>query len=78
MPTLDVREIPPVDRHPRIHETFESMDPGETLTIINDHEPKPLYYEMAAEIPSFDEAAYAVEQEAPTKFVAKFPKKEEP
>lgn len=51
------------------------MAPGETLIIINDHEPKPLYYEMAAEMPTFDEANYTVEQEAPTKFVAKFPKK---
>lgn len=74
MPTLDVREIPPVDRHPTIHETFAAMDPGETLTIVNDHEPKPLYYEMAAEVPEFDADAYQVEQAGPAKFVAAFPK----
>jgi len=55
MPRLDVREISPVNRHEKIHEEFEGMDPGETLTIVNDHEPKPLYYEMAAEVPTFDE-----------------------
>ncbi|MGQ3328091.1 MULTISPECIES: DUF2249 domain-containing protein [Halorubrum] len=77
MPTLDVREIPPVNRHDTIHEEFDGMDPGETLTIVNDHEPKPLYYEMAAEVPAFDEEAYEVRQKAPDEFVAEFPKTEE-
>jgi uncharacterized protein (DUF2249 family) len=76
MPQLDVREVPPVDRHDKIHATFESMDPGETLTIVNDHEPKPLYYEMAAEVPDFDEDGYAVQQEEPDKYVAEFPKRD--
>ena len=74
MPTLDVREIPPVNRHTKIHETFDGLDPGETLTIVNDHEPKSLYYEMAAEVPEFDEEGYEVEQKAPQRFVARFPK----
>ena len=74
MPKLDVREIPPVDRHTRIHDEFDGMDAGDTLTIINDHEPKPLYYEMAAEVASFDEDGYEVSQDAPDKFVAEFPK----
>ncbi|GAB3693519.1 DUF2249 domain-containing protein [Halorubrum pallidum] len=77
MPRLDVREIPPVNRHDKIHEAFDGMDPGETLTIVNDHEPKPLYYEMAAEIPEFDEEAYEVRQNAPDEFVAEFPKSED-
>ncbi len=77
MPRLDVREIPPVNRHSKIHETFDAMEPGETLTIVNDHEPKPLYYEMVAEISSFDADGYAVQQEKPNKFVAEFPKRDE-
>jgi uncharacterized protein (DUF2249 family) len=76
MPELDVREIPPVNRHDRIHEAFEGMEPGETLTIVNDHEPKPLYYGMAAEVPAFDAAGYEVRQDAPDEFVAKFPEVE--
>ena len=76
MPTLDVRDIPPVNRHERIHKTFEEMAPGETLTIVNDHEPKPLFYEMQAEIPEFDAEGYSVEQPEPQKFVASFPKTE--
>jgi len=76
MLTLDVRDIPPVNRHDRIHDEFASLDPGESLVIVNDHEPKPLFYEMAAEVPEFDEEAYSVEQEAPDRFVAEFPKTE--
>ncbi|WP_058365191.1 DUF2249 domain-containing protein [Haloparvum sedimenti] len=74
MTTLDVREIPPVNRHDRIHEAFHALDPGESLTIVNDHDPQPLYYEMAAEIPEFDEDGYEVEQEGPERFVANLPK----
>lgn len=46
---VDVREVPPFQRHPLIFETFFSLAPGETMTLINDHDPKPLYYQFAAE-----------------------------
>lgn len=74
MTELDVREIPPNERHEQIHDTFAELAAGETLTIINDHEPKPLYYEMAAEVEAFDEDGYTVERENPSKYVAEFPK----
>ncbi|MFB6137756.1 MAG: DUF2249 domain-containing protein [Halobacteriaceae archaeon] len=73
--TLDVREIPPSERHPKIHEAFADLDSGEALTIVNDHEPKPLFYEMAAEVDAFDEEAYSVERRDVDDFVATFPKK---
>ena len=73
---LDVREIPPADRHRKIHAAFEALPPGETLTIVNDHEPKPLYYELAAERPAFDEEGYSVREEGPETFVAEFPKRD--
>lgn len=38
------------------------------------HEPKPLYYEMAAEVPSFDADGYEVERVTPDEFRATFPK----
>ncbi|MFP8954070.1 DUF2249 domain-containing protein [Natrialbaceae archaeon A-arb3/5] len=76
MTRLDVREIPPVNRHPTIHEQFEKLEPGETLTIVNDHEPKPLYYEFEAEVDSFDADGYEVERVAAEEFVAQFPKRE--
>jgi uncharacterized protein (DUF2249 family) len=74
MPTLDDREIPPPERHPKIYDAFAEMDSGEVLEIVNDHDPKPLFYEMQAEVESFDADKYEVEREEAEKFVAKFPK----
>lgn len=43
MPTktteLDVRVIPPRDKHPTIFRTFENLASGESMVIINDHDP---------------------------------------
>ncbi|WP_263019219.1 DUF2249 domain-containing protein [Natronobiforma cellulositropha] len=75
MTTLDVRSIPPVERHPTIHAAFDELAPGETLTIVNDHEPKPLFYEFQAEVDAFDADGYTVEQADTQKFVAEFPKR---
>ncbi len=47
--TLDVRPIIPREKHPSIFSTFDSLTKGETLQLINDHDPKPLFYEMSAE-----------------------------
>lgn len=65
---------PASERHDRIHDEFAELEPGETLTIVNDHEPTPLYHEMAAEVPAFDADGYAVEREEASRFVAEFPK----
>jgi len=46
---LDVRKIEPKRKHPTIFETFEGLNSGESFVIINDHDPKPLKYQMAAE-----------------------------
>ena len=73
--TLDIRELPPSDRHPKIHDAFADLDSGETLEIVNDHEPKPLFYEFQAEVEAFDAEAYEVEKRGPTEFVARLPKK---
>ncbi|MDG5819117.1 DUF2249 domain-containing protein [Natronococcus sp. A-GB7] len=75
MSRLDVREVPPPERHPMIHEAFEDLEAGESLTIVNDHEPKPLFYEFQAEVDSFDADGYAVERVAPNEFEATFPKR---
>ncbi len=47
--TLDVRQIAPPRRHTLIFETFGSLQPGEAFELINDHDPKPLYYQFKAE-----------------------------
>jgi uncharacterized protein (DUF2249 family) len=72
--TLDVRDVPPAERHPKIHDAFEDLDSGEELVIVNDHDPKPLFYEFEAEVDTFDSDGYEVEQEAENRFVARFPK----
>jgi uncharacterized protein (DUF2249 family) len=49
--TLDVRVIPPRDKHPTIFRTFEELGTGESFVLINDHDPRPLRYQFEAEIP---------------------------
>ena len=47
--TLDLRDMPPFERHSKIFGMWNSLKEGETLRIINDHEPQPLYYQFEAE-----------------------------
>ncbi|NLG98764.1 MAG: DUF2249 domain-containing protein [Chloroflexi bacterium] len=49
MRKVDVRQTPPPQRHPMIFGTFEALEPGESFELINDHDPKPLYYQFQAE-----------------------------
>lgn len=49
--TLDVRFLPPRDKHPTIFRLLNALGPGESLRIINDHDPLPLYYQIQAERP---------------------------
>ncbi|NHN49167.1 DUF2249 domain-containing protein [Halostella sp. JP-L12] len=72
---LDLREIPPPKRHPKIFDAFEELESGEALTLFNDHEPTPLYHQMAAEVESFDAEGYTVDRIGPQEFIATLPKK---
>jgi uncharacterized protein (DUF2249 family) len=47
---VDVRQTPPAQRHPMIFDTFASLQPGESFELVNDHDPKPLYYQFQAEL----------------------------
>ena len=69
-----MRVVPPAERHPKIRDVFELLEPGETLVLVNDHEPTPLFYEFRAEVPSFDADGYVVERRESDEFVARFPK----
>ena len=52
---LDVRAIPPREKHPTIFRTFDALESGQSLLLLNDHDPRPLRYQFAAERPdSFD------------------------
>lgn len=48
---LDVRPVPPARRHPVIFERLQALAPGEALELVNDHDPRPLYYQLHAEHP---------------------------
>jgi uncharacterized protein (DUF2249 family) len=72
---LDLRDVPPAQRHPKIHDAFAELDSGETLRVVNDHEPKPLFYEFQAEVDEFDAENYAVERRGVEEFVADLPKR---
>ena len=61
MQELNVTIIPPKDRHPLIFTTFDGMKKGEAFVLVNDHDPKPLYYQLAAEHPDEFEWAYLEE-----------------
>lgn len=46
---LDVTIIEPRRKHPTIFEKFDSLAGGEEFIIHNDHDPKPLYYQLLGE-----------------------------
>ena len=46
---LDVRQLIPMDRHRIIFETYGKLKSGDAFELINDHDPKPLYYQFEAE-----------------------------
>lgn len=47
--SLDVTVLEPKLKHPTIFNRFDQLAAAETLTIHNDHDPKPLYYQLLAE-----------------------------
>lgn len=54
MPTtteLDLRPMPPALRHTTIFDRLGAMSVGDVLRIVNDHDPKPLRYQLEAEHP---------------------------
>ena len=46
---LDVTVLEPRQKHPTIFNRFDDLEEGESLTIHNDHDPKPLYYQLLGE-----------------------------
>jgi uncharacterized protein (DUF2249 family) len=48
---LDVRQMPPRERHPTIFATFDGLAAGEAFELLNDHDPRPLRYQFEAEAP---------------------------
>ncbi|HEY3437242.1 MAG TPA: DUF2249 domain-containing protein, partial [Actinotalea sp.] len=48
---LDVRALAPAQRHERIFAAVAALLPGEAFVLTNDHDPKPLRYQLDAEEP---------------------------
>ena len=46
---VDVRPLIPAQRHGLIFQTFAELQPGQVFELVNDHDPKPLYYQFAFE-----------------------------
>lgn len=43
---MDVRDIPPRERHPRIFSTFDDLPPDGAFVLVNDHNPVPLLHQF--------------------------------
>ena len=44
---IDVRRVAPPQRHPLIFQTFEELADGASFVLVNDHEPRPLFYHFS-------------------------------
>ena len=60
-PVLDVRLLPPKEKHPTIFATFDALEPRAAFVIANDHDPIPLKYQFQAERPGAFEWEYQAE-----------------
>lgn len=70
--TLDVRDMVPRDRHPSIFSQLDALNVGDTLRLINDHDPKPLRYQLMAERP--DMFAWDPEEQGPERWIVRIRK----
>ncbi|HVA65488.1 MAG TPA: DUF2249 domain-containing protein [Elusimicrobiota bacterium] len=46
---MDVRAMIPRERHPKIFAAWDALPVGGAIKLVNDHNPKPLYYQFQAE-----------------------------
>ena len=65
--TLDVREMSPRERHPTIFAHLDALKAGESLRLVNDHDPAPLRYQLLAERP--DMFAWEPEKQGPDEWI---------
>lgn len=71
---VDVRTVPPRDRHALIFATFDSLAAGQAMILVNDHEPRPLYYQFLHE--RADQFTWAYLQEGPLEWQARITRQE--
>lgn len=63
---LNIPAIEPRNKHATIFHIYENIDPGESFIIHNDHDPKPLYYQLKSMYP--DAFTWEYLQEGPQWF----------
>lgn len=51
MPAVDLRQIVPPQRHPLVFATFRGLEDGETMELVNDHDPWPLRMQFEELVP---------------------------
>lgn len=71
--TLDLRPMPPFERHEKIFQLWDSLESGQALRIINDHDPKPLWYQFEVEYK--DKYLWEYEQKGPQDWIVKISKR---
>jgi len=70
--TIDVRDMQPRDRHPRIFAAFDALAPGDAILLVNDHDPKPLFYQFQAERPG--QVAWVPQEQGPERWAIRIEK----
>ncbi|MFD1745905.1 DUF2249 domain-containing protein [Rhizobium helianthi] len=51
IPEIDVRIIPPAQRHPTIFGRLASLTPGSAMHVTSDHDPRPLHHQISSRYP---------------------------
>jgi len=70
---LDLRPMPPFERHKKIFQVWDELKTNETLRIINDHDPKPLWYQFEVEYK--DKYEWEYEQKGPQDWIVNIKKR---
>jgi uncharacterized protein (DUF2249 family) len=72
---VDVRSLVPAQRHQKIFQLVDELAPGASFILVNDHDPKPLYYQLEAEHPKAFSWTYLEKGPAVWRVeIGKFPK----
>ncbi|WP_339186805.1 DUF2249 domain-containing protein [Paenibacillus sp. FSL R5-0490] len=70
--TINATEYPPQLKHKVIFETFDQLQPQESMLLINDHDPKPLRFQFQSTHPDGFNWEYI--EQGPTTFQVKISK----
>ncbi len=55
---IDVRTIAPRQRHVQIFGLFDALETGQSFTLVNDHDPVPLRFQLESRAPGQLQWAY--------------------